>query len=85
MSNSEPYPYPDERTQGQGTGRLAGAPYGAEQPATGQGYLSDEERAASIVAFSASRLVCPAMFEISPTMSPIRAEVVRRAWTSWPV
>ena len=50
MSNSEAYPYPDERTQGQGAGRTAGAPYGAEPPVTGQGYLSDDERAASIVA-----------------------------------
>ena len=34
MSNSQPYPYPDERTQGQGAGRLAGAPYGADRCAT---------------------------------------------------
>jgi len=38
-------------------------------------------RAASMVAFRARRLVCDAMFEIIPTMSPIRVEVSRRACT----
>ena len=38
-------------------------------------------RAASMVALSASRLVCPAMFEISPTMSPMRVAAWLRSWT----
>ena len=50
MSNPQQYPYPDERTQGQGAGRRASPAYGAEPPVTGQGHLSDDERAASIVA-----------------------------------
>ena len=42
-------------------------------------------RAASMVALSASRLVCPAMFEISPTTSPIRETTVLSSSTSAPV
>ncbi len=38
-------------------------------------------RAASIVALSARRLVWPAMDEIKPTTSPIRAELAWSAWT----
>ena len=42
-------------------------------------------RAASMVAFSASRLVCPAMLEISPTTSPIRDTDALSSRTSVPV
>ncbi len=41
-------------------------------------------RAASMVAFSASRLVCPAMVEMSPTTSPIRETAALRACTCVP-